>query len=318
MPPSPPTKSLYSMFSRFEILDDPSDHKFYDSVERGGASKSFATRLHSEWNVLQKGLPEGIFLQAYEDRIDLLRFLILGPVGTPYAHGVFIFDLQVKGDYPTSPPVLHYRSALPERLNPNLYENGRVCLSLLGTWTGKDCEVWNPTSSNILQVIVSVQGLILGTREPYYLEAGYDKHRGTVSGNQNSRLYNEMAFLLCLRSMISHIKAPPIHFSSLIYHHFHENSQNILDSCYSFLSSSTSTTEEQVKQNTTKATKKKRTKQDERKEPEDEKEPTTSKTINEEEEVIVKPSKAFQQTLEKILPELKEAFESCSKKITVT
>ena len=36
----------------------------------------------------------------------------------------------------------------------NLYENGYVCLSLLGTWSGRDSECWNPQTSTILQARV--------------------------------------------------------------------------------------------------------------------------------------------------------------------
>lgn len=35
------------------------------------------------------------------------------------------------------------------RFNPNLYNCGKVCLSLLGTWSGPS---WDPTTSTILQV----------------------------------------------------------------------------------------------------------------------------------------------------------------------
>ena len=38
------------------------------------------------------------------------------------------------------------------------------------------------------------QGLILNP-EPYYNEAGYEKQKGTQTGLENSRLYNEMAVL---------------------------------------------------------------------------------------------------------------------------
>ena len=31
------------------------------------------------------------------------------------------------------------------------YECGKVCLSLLNTWAGRNSEVWDPTSSTILQ-----------------------------------------------------------------------------------------------------------------------------------------------------------------------
>ena len=36
------------------------------------------------------------------------------------------------------------------RFNPNLYSNGYVCLSLLGTWRGSSIESWNPKDSNLL------------------------------------------------------------------------------------------------------------------------------------------------------------------------
>jgi hypothetical protein len=37
------------------------------------------------------------------------------------------------------------------RVNPNLYENGYVCLSLLNTWNGRAHECWNPDNSTLLQ-----------------------------------------------------------------------------------------------------------------------------------------------------------------------
>ena len=75
--------------------------------------------------MLRKGLPYGIYVQAYEDRLDLLRCFVIGPHGTPYQDGGFLFDLQLGEDFPTSPPSVHYDS-YNRRLNPNLYETGKV------------------------------------------------------------------------------------------------------------------------------------------------------------------------------------------------
>ena len=63
-------------------------------------------------------------------------------------------------DYPKVPPLVHYISFVADKLNPNLYEDGKVCVSLLGTWSGKGTETWTP-NSNMLQLLVSIQGLIL-------------------------------------------------------------------------------------------------------------------------------------------------------------
>ena len=50
----------------------------------------------------------------------------------------------------------------------NLYEEGKVCLSILGTWAGDRTESWNPARSSLLQAFVSIQGLVL-VKEPCVL-----------------------------------------------------------------------------------------------------------------------------------------------------
>lgn len=44
------------------------------------------------------------------------------------------------------------------RFNPNLYAEGKVCLSLLGTWSGPG---WVPGVSSLAQVLLSIQSAIL-------------------------------------------------------------------------------------------------------------------------------------------------------------
>ena len=38
------------------------------------------------------------------------------------------------------------------RFNPNLYHCGKVCLSLLGTWSAGQGESWSPDASTTFQV----------------------------------------------------------------------------------------------------------------------------------------------------------------------
>ena len=47
--------------------------------------------------------------------------------------------------------------SLPPQFNPNLYQEGKVCLSLLGTWQGGRGESWSPDYSTVLQVLISIQ-----------------------------------------------------------------------------------------------------------------------------------------------------------------
>lgn len=102
--------------------------------------------------------------------------------------------------------MVHYHSG-GLRLNPNLYESGKVCLSLLNTWTGTGSEVWNPGSSTILQVLLSLQALVLNEK-PYFNEAGYDEQIGGAEGEKNSVSYNESAYLGTCKSMLYQLRKP--------------------------------------------------------------------------------------------------------------
>lgn len=102
-----------------------------------------------------------IILRHDPDRIDKMRALITGPVDTPYSYGCFVFDLLFPSDYPNVPPLMNLETTGQgrARFNPNLYADGKVCLSLLGTWHGSAAhEKWDPTKSSLFQVLVSIQG----------------------------------------------------------------------------------------------------------------------------------------------------------------
>lgn len=103
--------------------------------------------------------------------------------------------------------MVHYNSG-GLRVNPNLYESGRVCLSLLNTWTGTGSETWNPNESTILQVLLSLQALVLN-KKPYFNEAGYDQQVGSPEGEKNSCSYNENAILMSYKSMLYILRNPP-------------------------------------------------------------------------------------------------------------
>ena len=73
---------------------------------------------------------------------------------------------------------------------------GRVCLSLLGTWhSHNDTESWNPKQSTLLQLFLSIQSLVLVAR-PYYNEAGFGAQVGLEDASVNERLYSERAYFL--------------------------------------------------------------------------------------------------------------------------
>ena len=121
----------------------------------------------------------------------MLKCLITGPENTPYAHGCFEFDVLFPANYPQTPPCVHLQTTGHHtvRFNPNLYNDGKICLSVLNTWEGAPDERWNPLKSTFLQVLVSLQSLIL-VAEPYFNEPGYECHKGTPAGTVSSVNYN--------------------------------------------------------------------------------------------------------------------------------
>lgn len=184
-------------WKRFDILPcAPTDHAFY-TTPCNRPSKAFLARLTKEYRALSTSLPESIAVRAFEDRTDLLRSLIIGPENTPYEDAPFVIDWMLDSNFPQSPPIAHFLSWTNGngRVNPNLYEEGKVCLSILGTWSGDCTETWNAARSSLLQAFVSIQGLVL-VKEPWFCEPGYEKLRGTEEGAVNSRLYNEKAYVL--------------------------------------------------------------------------------------------------------------------------
>ena len=80
---------------------------------------------------------ENIFYKHDEENIAFGYVLIIGNIDTPYAYGYYFFKFIYPDDYPYSPPDVKFLSNDGYiRYNPNLYTNGKVCLSILNTWYG--------------------------------------------------------------------------------------------------------------------------------------------------------------------------------------
>ncbi|KAL8712602.1 MAG: hypothetical protein Q9220_003133 [cf. Caloplaca sp. 1 TL-2023] len=228
----------------FEVLEGvgPS-HTF-----TGGSSsrsKGWMRAVSREHKILRSSLPEGVYVRTWESSMELMRVLIVGPVGTPYALAPFFFDIHLHNDYPIEAPNAFFHSWTNGigRVNPNLYEDGKVCLSLLGTWhSNKDNESWVTGKSSILQIIVSLLGLVL-VKEPFYNEAGFEALQGTAQSKPTSAAYSEKAFVLTRRFVATAVEAPLEGFEDIIQWMYlsHPTGPNLLrtvvDDCRSFLQS---------------------------------------------------------------------------------
>ncbi|KAK2962577.1 putative Ubiquitin-conjugating enzyme E2 Z [Blattamonas nauphoetae] len=153
-------------------------------------------RIGAELSIIQSSLPfdfnSSIFVVASDQQSQLLKALIIPPSDTPYEHGMFEFDIYFPENYPVGPPQLSFvtTGGGTVRFNPNLYESGRVCLSLLGTWTGSQNECWNSEHSTLLQVLVSIQSMIF-VDDPYFNEPGFNVRGKTELGKQECVEYTK-------------------------------------------------------------------------------------------------------------------------------
>ncbi|TVU17593.1 hypothetical protein EJB05_33637, partial [Eragrostis curvula] len=220
---------------QFDVVEkSPPDHYFLKETEQGiGGGREWIKTVQKEWKILENNLPDTIYVRALEDRADLLRVAMVGAVGTPYQDGLFFFDLQLPPTYPNVPPRVHYHS-FGLRLNPNLDNSGTVCISLLDTCDGEDMELWSPEMSTILQVVVSIQGLVL-TAQPFYNESENDQYLGTPEAARNEVIYAEETCLLALRTMLHLLRRPPAGFEELVRRHFRRRGRFVLRACEAYL-----------------------------------------------------------------------------------
>ncbi|CAL5093428.1 unnamed protein product [Urochloa decumbens] len=220
-------------FKHFDVVQSPQDHHYLDTTDPGdGGGRKWLKRVQQEWKILETSLPDTIYVRGFEDRMDLLRAVMVGASGTPYQDGLFFFDLQLPPSYPATPPQVKYHS-FGLRANPNLYPSGTVCLSLLNTTGGKGTELWSPEASSVLQVVVSIQGLVL-IGQPYY-NAGYTMQIGTPEGRRNELPYCENTYLVNLHTMLHLIRRPPVGFEAFVRDHFRRRGQYVLCACEAYL-----------------------------------------------------------------------------------
>ena len=111
----------------------------------------------------------GIYIYYKEENIREVWALIVGPEDSAYEGGLLFFNIKFIDDYPFIPPRVTFLTHDGRtRFHPNLYVEGKVCLSILGTWAGP---CWTSTMS-LSTILLSIQGLL--DNDPMKHEPGWD------------------------------------------------------------------------------------------------------------------------------------------------
>jgi ubiquitin-protein ligase len=219
---------------QFKMNELLSNHKFYDK-KNDKPESSAMKRIISEISSFKSGLPlnyeSSIWVRISKTNMNLFTFLISGPKDTPYENGLFLFDAYLPHNYPQSEPkvLIITTGGGTVRFNPNLYNSGKVCLSLLGTWPGQESERWNSKTSTFLQVLVSIQSLIL-IDQPFFNEPGYESEINTSLGQSKSKSYNNIIQYENIKwAMIDQIKNPPHGYEEVVKNHFKLKKDDIIN-----------------------------------------------------------------------------------------
>ncbi|XP_077391831.1 ubiquitin-conjugating enzyme E2 Z [Festucalex cinctus] len=159
---------------------DPTRSADWDNEK---TSQPAILRIKRDIMSIYKEPPPGMFVVPDPQDMTKIHALITGPFDTPYEGGFFLFLFRCPPDYPIHPPRVKLITTGQNtvRFNPNFYRNGKVCLSILGTWTGP---AWSPAQS-ISSVLISIQSLM--TEKPYHNEPGFEQERHPG----DSKNYNE-------------------------------------------------------------------------------------------------------------------------------
>jgi len=139
----------------------------------------------------------GIYYIHSEENILKGKALIIGPSETPYENGYYLFDFTYPINYPHAPPEVKFcTSDGRTRFNPNLYVEGKVCLSVLNTWQG---EQWTGCQS-ITSILLAICSIL--NNEPLLNEPGVNKkHKDFQTYNNIITFKNyETAMVLVLTS----------------------------------------------------------------------------------------------------------------------
>jgi len=100
---------------------------------------------------LIKKAPDSIHYVLNESDILDIQADIVGPVGTPYAGGVFRCKLVLSSEFPQAPPKGFF---LTKIFHPNVSDKGEICVNTLK----KD---WDPTAWSLQHVLEIIRCLLI-------------------------------------------------------------------------------------------------------------------------------------------------------------
>ena len=145
----------------------------------------------------------GIYIEFSESNFLEAKAMIVGPKDSLYEGGFLLFNIKFPKNYPYSPPDVSYESRNRVRIHPNIYVGshssgkGKVCLSILGTWSGPQ---WT-SIMDITTVLLSLQSLL--DNNPLHHEPGQENNVSCTNTLYNRVIEYESLNTLLLKNYLS-------------------------------------------------------------------------------------------------------------------
>jgi ubiquitin-protein ligase len=160
----------------------------------------------------------GIHYKHNEDNLLKGSALIIGPTETPYENGYYLFEFNFPANYPHSPPEVKFcTNDGYTRFNPNLYTQGKVCLSILNTWQG---EQWTGCQT-IASTLLAICSIL--TNKPLLNEPGINESHKDFDKYNTIITYKNFEVAMLQVLQVEVYKGPFICFTDIIKTHFTEN-----------------------------------------------------------------------------------------------
>lgn len=170
-------KKIQDQMTKYKTLQ----RQPYNIDDKDDFPPQYIRRINNDFNEFITDPAPDIFLVPDSDNILSAHAIIVGPAGTPYEGGFFYFYMKLPYNYPIAPPKVKLMTTAQNtvRFNPNFYSNGKVCLSILGTWPGPG---WS-AGGTLFSALLSIQSLM--TETPYHNEPGFEANSSRCVSKKN-------------------------------------------------------------------------------------------------------------------------------------
>lgn len=169
----------------------------------------------------------GIYVNMDGDNMNTYYALLIGEDDTPYEGGFYFFKIVIPDNYPIRPPSFTFLSTQSGvRIHPNLYTEGKVCLSIINTWEG---DGW-VASYSIKTLLMNIKSYIF-VKHPLHNEPGYEEDSeeegGVVATYSKFVTYHNVRG--CINYILEHLHSSLSSFKPIIESIIRKNSKKYFD-----------------------------------------------------------------------------------------